>query len=904
MNKLIIYLVAYLLLCIAAPSYAQNSSRKNLQKADSLFLLAEYDQTISLLSTVTSSDRYYYQSTALISECYARKGDYDKAYSYFPPSGTTIADTLQVLFEQTDAFIELNKGRSDLALEKYLHVREVFEKTSMQKTLRYARCLNNIGLVYWTTGNTSLALETLEQSLLLKKELLGKQSVEVAATLNNIGLLYSDTEPETAERYYLEALAIYQTLFPPDHPSIALAYGNLGVVYRKQKKYEQSIKYFEDALSIQQKRFGEVHPTIGFIYNNIGQTYLDKGDDILTKVYFEKGQDVYRKIYGEKNPEVAYGYTILAGLELKKGKYDEALKLIQKALISNTISFKQTEVYKNPDSEDYYNGMLLLSTLQMKAQAIESRYYNKSLKYKDLSFSLQTLEVCDTLIDKIRQVLISHKDKIALGKTSVEVFENSIRVSYALSQATPQTRYYLNKAFYFSEKNKSAVLLEAISETNAKSYANIPSNLLNQEQELKATIAWLEQRLAAELDESKKQEYKNQLFKSNEAYRQFIQSLEKSYPQYFNLKYNIHTPTVAEIQKGMDDKSELISYFIAENSHKLYIFTISAKHFEVIEAPLKEEYNKMITGMRNAIKIKGLEGFTKTSTFLHEQLFPFNIEKKATHLIIIPDGRLGIIPFEALIEKPNPKDSLSFVNMDYLGIHYAFSYNYSATLYLQGITRVDTVKLPRPSILICAPVKFNPGSNLNSLPGTETEATTIAEIFTAKNLTVKAYTFGNATEVLIKSKELGKYTFIHLATHGIVHEEKPELSQIYLRSDSLKLEDGDLYSGEIYNLIIRADLVTLSACQTGLGKVSKGEGIIGLSRALLFAGARNLVVSLWTVSDESTPILMCEFYKQVLQTSCMNTHYAYAMQQAKLSLMKNPKYASPYYWAPFILIGR
>ncbi len=242
--------------------------------------------------------------------------------------------------------------------------------------------------------------------------------------------------------------------------------------------------------------------------------------------------------------------------------------------------------------------------------------------------------------------------------------------------------------------------------------------------------------------------------------------------------------------------------------------------------------------------------------------------------------------------------------MNYMALHYAFSYNYSATLYLQGITRPDTVKSPQPSILICAPVKFNKSANLTSLPGTEKEANMIAGLFTAKNLRATVYSYGGATELLVKSPEFGRYTFIHLATHGIVNEDKPELSQVYLRSDSLKKEDGDLYSGEIYNLIIRADLVTLSACQTGLGKVSKGEGIIGLSRALLFAGANNLIVSLWTVSDESTPIFMNEFYNQVLQSDCINTHYAYALQKAKLDLIKNPKYASPYYWAPFILIGR
>jgi CHAT domain-containing protein len=161
-------------------------------------------------------------------------------------------------------------------------------------------------------------------------------------------------------------------------------------------------------------------------------------------------------------------------------------------------------------------------------------------------------------------------------------------------------------------------------------------------------------------------------------------------------------------------------------------------------------------------------------------------------------------------------------------------------------------------------------------------------------------TRNQATEAAIKDKNLKNFALVHFATHGIVDEVNPELSRIFLQSDS-KSEDGNLFSGEIYNLQFGAELVTLSACQTGLGKLSKGEGVIGLSRALTYAGAKRIVVSFWSVADESTSVLMTDFYKNILQKQDQN--FSQALRQAKLQLISNHQYAAPYYWAPFILIG-
>ncbi len=162
----------------------------------------------------------------------------------------------------------------------------------------------------------------------------------------------------------------------------------------------------------------------------------------------------------------------------------------------------------------------------------------------------------------------------------------------------------------------------------------------------------------------------------------------------------------------------------------------------------------------------------------------------------------------------------------------------------------------------------------------------------------------NANEEFIKSGELKNYRLLHFATHGFVNTSKPELSGILLAQDTTISEDGILYSGEIFNLNLNADLTVLSACETGLGKLIEGEGLIGLTRALLYAGSKNIIVSLWKVADKSTSDLMINFYKNLLEAKQEKHEFSQALQQAKLKMIDEGKYAHPFYWSPFILIGK
>ena len=251
---------------------------------------------------------------------------------------------------------------------------------------------------------------------------------------------------------------------------------------------------------------------------------------------------------------------------------------------------------------------------------------------------------------------------------------------------------------------------------------------------------------------------------------------------------------------------------------------------------------------------------------------------------------MSTLPFEALITEESLTVT-SFKDLKYLIQQQSISYHFSASLWNTPKTRKKNNK----SLTWFAPIDFQEEFELPALPGSLEEAGLLEGLFLDQNWNVRGFLKNTATETNLNQNLSGE--ILHLPTHGEVNIQHPELSCIYLTKDAKN--DGILYSGEIYNLTLDYDLITLSACETGLGKLSKGEGVIGLSRALLYAGANNIAVSFWKVNDASTTILMSDFYRNYLEKS----NYDTSLKDAKMRMIQSKKYASPYYWAAFILVG-
>jgi tetratricopeptide (TPR) repeat protein len=807
-------------------------------------------------------------------------------------SNTNLTDFQRAIFQSTAGFMSLNKGDSDKALESLQAAQTLFSKSGKENSVEAAQCLSYLGQLYFASGKFTQAEENQLMALQIKSKIFPANHPEIAAAYTDLGLAYSLTNPDKALEYYEMAQPIYSKIYGAAHAKVAVGSTNIGSMYNKLELYGDAQNNFETALGIWKKLYPNGHPNQALVLMQLGSTYDRLKNTKAAKAYYKQAISQYKKAYSDKHPDLASAYNQLAPLLKADNKFDSVLYYYQQALLANTIVFNQTAVSQNPKAKDFYNGMQLLYTLLYKAQALEEKYLNKTIKQSDLTLSLSCLQVADTLVDVLRQNSRDESDKIALGALASEVYENGVRVAHTLSEVTATKAKYRELAFYFAEKSKAAVLLESIADANAKSFAGIPQELVEQEKSLKADIAFYSQKLAQKPDIQQEAELRKILFELNGRYEAFVRRLEKDYPEYFNLKFNSSIPSVETLQNLLPNGTGIVSYFIADvvpSNKRLYIFTITKSSFKIINRALPDNTDKMVRGFTNSIFYSEPVTFHKAGNVLSELLDP-KLPGSITDIVIVPAGRLGTVPFEALPLEES-KDVEVFQNSYWVN-RYAIGYEFSATLLAQKSKRTA---VGNNSIFLCAPIQFAI-AKMSDLPGTDSEVTTIAGLFGSNAQVKKA---GDATETTVKQSNLSQYKYLHFATHGIVDEESPELSRIFLKESSS--DDGNLFSGEIFNLSLNADLVALSACQTGLGKISKGEGVIGLSRALVYAGAKNVMVSYWSVSDESTSQIMTRFYQNVLQSS--SPSYRKTLQQVKMNMIAEKKYSAPFYWAPFVLIG-
>lgn len=883
--------VSILLIFAFLNGNAQNESA--LKKIDLLISNANYDEASRLIQSELSGTTDILKTSLLQNikaEVLIMKGDLQSAEETLSQLKSQDAFTEAVRLSNL-GFLNLNKGRYDLALENLKASEAKFNSSNNQNTKESARCLANLALVYNTTGKYNQAEEYEIIALQIRQKLFGETSEEVAASYNDLGLIYTGTDLDKALESYEKALEIYQKLHGNEHPKIAIAATNIGINYRQLKLYGDAINNFESAKKIWEKIYPNGHPNQAIVLRNLALTYTQMRDEKATLGYFSKALEVYKKAYGEKHPDISSTYNELGIFDLNNQKYEDALKSFQRALCANAPSFNELDYKRNPIGNNFYNPQVMIYSLYKKALALEARYFGKSLKLEDLKLALNSIYSCDSIIDDLRHHSADEDDKLALGELANGVYEDGTRMAFSISEVTFDSKIYLEKAFYFSEKSKSAVLQESIADAQAKSFSGIPSELIEQEKNLKSNIALYTQKLSQKPNSEEEKKIRELLFASNGEYDLFVKKLETSYPNYYNLKFSKTETTVKDLQSALDTKTALVSYFVAENSKSIYVFTITKKRFQASNFTLPDNFDRTLKGFTNSILYSDLPTYKKSAIILSKLLVP-KLPSEIKELVIIPSGRLGTLPFEALPTKKFKDEN--FNTIPYLVYRYGVGYEFSASLFYQKSKIKSTITMP--SIFLCAPVTFDNKNNLNELPGTEKEVATIANLFPGNSKLVK---FADANETMIKSKELGNYNYLHFATHGIVDEASPESSRIFLSASAT--EDGNLYAGEIYNLNLNANLAVLSACQTGLGKISKGEGVIGLSRALIYAGAKNIIVSFWSVADESTAELMTNFYQTLMKEN--HEDFKKSLQQAKLKLISEGNYAAPFYWAPFILIG-
>lgn len=491
---------------------------------------------------------------------------------------------------------------------------------------------------------------------------------------------------------------------------------------------------------------------------------------------------------------------------------------------------------------------------------------------------------------------------------------------------------YPAKIFEMGELGKSMALADALAESRARTFGQLPDSLLAEESALKIDLVALENRIEklqateALRDSALIDSLNGRYGKLQITYNELLESFEENYPEYYDLKYSNTLPELADVQASLGDDEAMLEYFLGEKDVRLFLIT--QNDFEIHKFPNDPTFQELLSSFNRSIrKVSEAGSFAERSAALYDKLIrpiaaKISDKKK---LVIIPDGELYYLPFEALI-KEVPANPQNFAAMDYLVKDIDVSYHYSANLYLHSLEKEVTETkynvagfapvfqagddgaeiLESGSPVLGQIVNYlkditRDGQQFNELPHSENEAREIVDLFDWEAQKSFGYLRREATEERFKA-DAHQFKYLHLATHSFVNEERPQLSGIAFSQpvDTSAAEDGILYSGEIYNLDLNADLVVLSSCESGLGKLIRGEGLMAMTRGFLYAGATNVLVSLWAVYDRHTSDLMTEFYRQIDDAKS----YAPALRAAKLKMIENPDTAFPALWSSFVLIGR
>lgn len=920
--------------------------------------LEEFNVALYITENTEDDELHLYSApTNLgIGNVYYGKLQYEEAFRYFNNALITNSEILGNDHPYVaNSYLSIgnlyrNKGSYNLAIENYEEALRINRGVFGENHPDIATTYVGLADIFKSSGEYEKALQYYNQALMIYTRFLDKRNPKYGAIyLGFADVAKNKGDYAAALSYYEKALGIFKNTVGDQHQSSVQSYLGIANTFIYQEKFLEALDYYGKVLDINFNLVGEDHVNTSAAYNNLGSLYYFAGDLKLAQTYFGKALKIDQNIHGRKHPNIANAYYNLARVSDEQGDTREALDNVQSAINSSIMDFNEGNIFVNPALVNFFDNRDLLWYLQFKGELLESGF-SQSANMKGLDISLHSFILSDSLVDQIRKSYTDRRDQASLAEQAHQIYESAVNGSYNMlrlltpdnvsdisSEATyaAKRNEYVNSYFYFTEKNKGSILFSSLAESNAKSFGDIPDSLVSLELTLKKQINQYTQELAANTDSAQQVVYQAMLFEANNAYEALVQHMESEYPKYYELKYDLDVVEIADLQDFLEAGTTMVSYFISHDY--LYANYITKDTFEIHRTAKSDHYEKDIKALRNSILYRSDAAYAQIAQRMYQQLFPAALPEGTESMIIVLDGIMSVVPFEALLTE-TVDDAHDHQHMPYLVNSYDVSYTFSANLLYKTFRNEKTMReKARKTGILIAPVQFDaPYMDAlriakaesyaeagvakalqkrakpiatHGLPGTEEETTIADSLFAQAGKPTEMLIKAMASEHQFKASGLEDFQYVHLASHGFVDQEEPEFSGVLLGSDEAAGEDGILFSGEVYNLSLNAELVTLSACETALGKLSRGEGVIGLSRALIYAGGKNINVSLWPVADHSTQELMVDFYaavapREVPGELTQSLSYAKDLSAAKRQMIARGEYAHPYYWSPFVLLGK
>ncbi len=769
--------------------------------------------------------------------------------------------------ELTNAYYNVGKFylKKDYHQIAALYFKEAIEVNSYPKKVGQSYCelgfcFFKIGdyfqsINYYLKGFSILERYGSAKSLVVQYNNLSRNCFDInTKDASNLGMYYLHKSDSIIQSKNIKGILVY---------SLYSTYANLhSNIYNKD--YSTALKYYNKNLILSLKNNDS--SIVANTYLNIGETYFDLENDSC--LYFLKRGlkfDQQKRLY---SPEI---FRNIANYYMSKNELDKALKNINKSISSNLI--------KPPSINEYniktrvlnsINKRSLIKALSLKNQILLSLYKQK----KEKPLLIETVNNTK-LSDKIISIILNFSSEINTQflwrEEAFKIFNTGIIATHHLND--------FNTMFEFMESNKAFLLSQDINVK--KQLLNIPEEISYKNIELKRKILNLEEKTNTYQVSSQQ----DSLFKLKEKYQNFRDSINLIYPEYLSLDQKIETTTLETVRKSLDKNDVVVSFSlnsikIGNEKSSLIGLAITKEKTIPFKIPDSDKTTESLTIYRKLLSVplkttEELNEFKSVAYFLYDQLFPTPEIKeliKDKNVLVVPDVSMENTPLEALISE---KGSFRYLIED-CNISYAYSLTFSEL-------NKNIVRKTDNDISLYSPIEFN-NTTVSSLPFTEKESNDIENIIRGN-----FHQFDNANKSnFLKNSANSK--IIHLATHANA-SGNPQI-QFY---------DSILPLHELYTYKNNADLVVLSACETNLGEIKKGEGVLSLARGFFHSGANSVVSSLWKINDASTSEIMTGFYKNLKD----NQSKTLALNNAKRSYLKNNSLSekSPYYWASFILIG-
>ncbi|MEM6265208.1 MAG: CHAT domain-containing tetratricopeptide repeat protein [Bacteroidota bacterium] len=772
-----------------------------------------------------------------------------------------------------------------------------------------ARNYNNLGVAYDEMGDYGNALSHYDQAVFLKIQTNGPNAVSLAPTYFNMAGAYSSLELyDTAEVYYQKSLQLYQKRYGPDHYQLGVVLSDVANNRIVSGFPKEAFEPLEQSKEILAANFGDGHPILLQIYLIEGFAWQQLGQHQKALNSFHKGEKIIQPIVDSWGEGLVICRQMQAESLAALGQYDSAqarVENMERYLLPPDLQQEIAPADKAPEQAFPLAKLYYVRGLVALQKALTSP--EKISLWQD---AYQRYQLTVSTIEHILRHFRRDASQELVVTSLTEVYHEAIEVCYHLHRLSGE-EIYLETAFQLAEASKARLLQQSIQQSQARAFSGIPDLLLKKEEQLRSELDWCRRQAYEQsiepTDSLGVPYWRSRVYRLQTSLDSLIEVFEMNYPAYHALKYARGSIDIGDLIQQLAESDTRLIELVAGDS-LLFVFYVDASGIQLKVLPERNYPYDQIRKMLEVFRHRDpSEQYAQILPQMHQWyqhlLVPPDARQLVNHLQIVPDGLFSYLPFELLLMEPpvagtSPEHALN---------SFTFRYAYSASLPKVGSQASARLMYGGFAPRYDAAEFFN-GISERAYEGLVPKWSSFAPLIVNFQEVKQAASLFEGDPFLESSatedrfRKVGKdYRLLHLAMHAFVNDRHPLFSGLaFSRPDRSKDSlDGFLFAHEIYNLPLKADLTVLSACETGQGKLLKGEGVMSLALAFRYAGCPSVIMSLWKVEDQATGFIMKELFANLEEGLTREE----ALRQAKLAYLRQHPNSAPSEWAGFVIVG-